>query len=339
MGDNQPSSSDKTTMTQRPRSGTIVLGASPPPPAPAPTPPSPVQEEANQFNYQATVNELTIQFLREHEQTRVAALKWLIMLHQKAPKVCLNPSGGCTNRGDCQILAIDDGTFPALLKTLSDSSEEVIKHDLQLLTQISTSSEKSYFKVFMMNLLELFSTDKKLLEARGKILEKEEDLEFASEIVQKLNMILITWPELAEFRKRLKSFETRAAASRAPKAAPELETDILPPYVLTKWNLSSAGQVKRLRLTVTSSSPTGTALDALSIFQHSFSILQNSFSILQNSFTILQKSLSVPQKSLRSISQNSLAVLQRFVSHHGQRECAQCHLRRELESDIPSTLL
>lgn len=232
MGDNQPSSSsEKTTMTQRPRSGTmqttITESSSRPqsrmssnsapgaPPPPAPTPPSPVQEEADQFNYQATVNELTIQFLSEHEQTRVAALKWLIMLHQKAPK---------------KILAMDDGTFPALLKTLSDSSEEVIKHDLQLLAQISSSSEESYFKVFMMNLLELFSTDRKLLEARGsliirqlclnlnteriyktfaEILEKEEDLEFASEIVQKLNMILITSPELAEFRKRLKSLETR----------------------------------------------------------------------------------------------------------------------------------
>ncbi|ETW83696.1 hypothetical protein HETIRDRAFT_471964 [Heterobasidion irregulare TC 32-1] len=167
------------------------------------------------FDYQATVNALTIQFLSEHEETRVAALKWLIMLHQKAPK---------------KILAMDDGTFPALLKTLSDSSEEVIKHDLQLLAQISSSSEESYFKAFMINLLELFSTDRRLLDTRGsliirqlcfnlnteriykafaEILEKEEDLEFASVIVQKLNMILITSPELADFRRRLKSLETR----------------------------------------------------------------------------------------------------------------------------------
>ncbi|EIW76321.1 ARM repeat-containing protein [Coniophora puteana RWD-64-598 SS2] len=182
-----------------------------PPPMPPPPP-----EEPDLFDYQATVTELTVQFLSEHEQTRVAALKWLIMLHQKAPK---------------KILAMDDGTFPALLKTLSDSSEEVIKHDLQLLAQISSSSEEGYFKVFMMNLLGLFSTDRKLLEARGsliirqlclnlnteriyktfaEILEKEEDLEFASDIVQKLNMILITSPELAEFRRRLKSLETRS---------------------------------------------------------------------------------------------------------------------------------
>ncbi|KAJ3919418.1 vacuolar protein 14 C-terminal Fig4p binding-domain-containing protein [Lentinula edodes] len=171
--------------------------------------------EPDVFDYQATVNELTIQFLSEFEETRVAALKWLIMLHQKAPR---------------KILAMDDGTFPALLKTLSDSSEEVIKHDLQLLAQISSSSEENYFKAFMMNLLELFSTDRRLLETRGsliirqlclnlnteriykafaEILEKEDDLEFASVIVQKLNMILITSPELADFRKRLKSLETR----------------------------------------------------------------------------------------------------------------------------------
>ncbi|KAL1659728.1 vacuolar protein 14 C-terminal Fig4p binding-domain-containing protein [Schizophyllum commune] len=172
-------------------------------------------EEPDYFDYQGTVTELTVQFLSEFEETRVAALKWLIMLHQKAPK---------------KILAMDDGTFPALLKTLSDSSDEVIKHDLQLLAQISSSSEETYFKAFMMNLLELFSTDRKLLETRGsliirqlclnlnpdriyrtfaEILEKEDDLEFASVIVQNLNMILITSPELTDFRKRLKSLETR----------------------------------------------------------------------------------------------------------------------------------
>jgi vacuole morphology and inheritance protein 14 len=48
--------------------------------------PPPTPEDTDLFDYQATVNELTIQFLSEFEETRVAALKWLIMLHQKAPK-------------------------------------------------------------------------------------------------------------------------------------------------------------------------------------------------------------------------------------------------------------
>ena len=47
---------------------------------------SPTSMEQDPFDYRETVNALTIQFLSEHEETRVAALKWLIMLHQKVPK-------------------------------------------------------------------------------------------------------------------------------------------------------------------------------------------------------------------------------------------------------------
>lgn len=47
---------------------------------------SPTQAEPDPFDYQATVNALTVQFLSELDDTRVAALKWLIMLHQKAPR-------------------------------------------------------------------------------------------------------------------------------------------------------------------------------------------------------------------------------------------------------------
>ncbi len=47
---------------------------------------------------------------------------------------------------------------------------QVIKHDLQLIAQISSSSEEGYFKAFMHNLLELFSTDRRLLETRGSLI-------------------------------------------------------------------------------------------------------------------------------------------------------------------------
>lgn len=47
---------------------------------------------------------------------------------------------------------------------------QVIKHDLRLLAQISSSSEENYFKAFMINLLELFSTDRRLLETRGSLI-------------------------------------------------------------------------------------------------------------------------------------------------------------------------
>lgn len=167
------------------------------------------------LDYAAAVNSLTLLFLNDHEATRVAALTWLIMLHRKAPR---------------KVLAFNDGTFPALLKTLSDPSEAVVTKDLQLLSQISRNSEDDYFSNFMVNLLQLFSTDRKLLETRGNLIirqlcvslsaeriyrtladciEKEEDVEFASIMVQNLNNNLITAPELTELRKRLRNLETK----------------------------------------------------------------------------------------------------------------------------------
>lgn len=166
------------------------------------------------FDLQTTVNVLTLQLIDEHEETRVAALEWLLMLHQKAPR---------------RILSINDGTFPALLKTLSDPSEDVIRCDLRLLAQMSGASDDAY-NSYLANLVSLFSTDRRLLETRGsliirqlcttlhtervfrtlaQILEKDEDLEFASIMITNLNMILITSPELADFRRRLKNLETR----------------------------------------------------------------------------------------------------------------------------------
>jgi vacuole morphology and inheritance protein 14 len=171
------------------------------------------------LDYAAAVNSLTLLFLNDHEATRVAALTWLIMLHRKAPR---------------KVLAFNDGTFPALLKTLSDPSEAVVTKDLQLLSQISRNSEDDYFSNFMVNLLQLFSTDRKLLETRGNLIirqlcvslsaeriyrtladciEKEEDVEFASIMVQNLNNNLITAPELSELRKRLRNLETKVRSS------------------------------------------------------------------------------------------------------------------------------
>jgi vacuole morphology and inheritance protein 14 len=170
------------------------------------------------LDYSATVNALTLHFLNENEQTRVAALDWLIMLHRKVPR---------------RILAINDGTFPALLKTLSDPSEQVVTKDLQLLAQISYNSDDEYFTVFMVNLLNLFNTDRGLLETRGnliirqlcislnperiyrtlgEILEHDDDLEFASVMVSNLNSNLITAPELFDLRARLRSLDAKEGA-------------------------------------------------------------------------------------------------------------------------------
>lgn len=56
----------------------------------APAYPADLQDEyepdGSKFQYGATVNELTLLFLSDNEETRVAALEWLLMLHQKAPR-------------------------------------------------------------------------------------------------------------------------------------------------------------------------------------------------------------------------------------------------------------
>lgn len=188
----------------------------PPPPYKTPPTPTPPPSQVD-LDYDAAVNSLTLLFLNDHEATRVAALTWLLMLHRKAPK---------------KVLAFNDGTFPVLLKTLSDPAEAVVTRDLQLLSQISRNSGDEYFSAFMENLLQLFSTDRKLLETRGNLIirqlcvslsaeriyrtladciEKEEDVEFASIMVQNLNNNLITAPELAELRKRLRNLETKVS--------------------------------------------------------------------------------------------------------------------------------
>jgi vacuole morphology and inheritance protein 14 len=185
------------------------------------TPAANIPHQQSDLDYGAAVTSLTLLFLNDHEVTRVAAMTWLIMLHRKAPQ---------------KVLAYGDGIFPALLKTLSDPSDSVVTKDLQLMSQISRTSEDPYFHNFMVNLLRLFSTDRKLLETRGNLIirqlslslsperiyrtmaeciEKEEDVEFASIMVQNLNNNLITAPQLSDMRKRLRNLDTRASSRRA----------------------------------------------------------------------------------------------------------------------------
>ncbi|XP_059119990.1 protein VAC14 homolog [Peromyscus eremicus] len=93
----------------------------------------------------------------------------------------------------------------------------------------STPTMNSYFYKFMINLLQTFSSERKLLEARGPfiirqlclllnaenifhsmadILLREEDLKFASTMVHTLNTILLTSTELFQLRNQLKDLKT-----------------------------------------------------------------------------------------------------------------------------------
>ena len=122
------------------------------------------------LDYATAVGSLTLHFLNEHEATREASLAWLIMLHRRAPS---------------KVLATNDGTFPALLKTLSDPAEAVVTRDLQLLSQIAKNSDDNYFNSFMTNLLQLFCTDRKLLETRCNLIIRQLCVSLSAERIYK----------------------------------------------------------------------------------------------------------------------------------------------------------
>ena len=59
------------------------------------------------------------------------------------------------------------------MRVLSDTSEEVVKRDLQLLAQISQYSDDDYFLKFMQHLLSSFQNDRRLLESRGALIVRQ----------------------------------------------------------------------------------------------------------------------------------------------------------------------
>ncbi|KAJ3392845.1 hypothetical protein HDU84_003329 [Entophlyctis sp. JEL0112] len=172
------------------------------------------------FDVRTAVVAVTKQFLDENEETRIAGMDWLLLLHKKSPK---------------KVVDAENVIFDALLRLLSDSSDEVVRRDLELLAQISASSSDEYFTRFLRSILDMFSADRQLLDSRGsliirhlclslnpermfrafaEILEKDGDLDFASTMVQNLNIILVTAPELADMRRRLKNLDSRVKKFR-----------------------------------------------------------------------------------------------------------------------------
>eukprot|EP00004_Rigifila_ramosa_P026515 TRINITY_DN8295_c0_g1_i2.p1 TRINITY_DN8295_c0_g1~~TRINITY_DN8295_c0_g1_i2.p1 ORF type:complete len:751 (+),score=211.07 TRINITY_DN8295_c0_g1_i2:93-2255(+) len=156
---------------------------------------------------QAIIEQCTTRLVDVQIPTRLASLRWILMLHHKTPE---------------RVHTLMSALFPALLKTVSDVSEEVVRLALEVLARIS--QEDKYFSEFMTSLVQLFSTDKKLLKARGslvirqislflnpervfralsRIIETDLDLAFASLMVQTLNLILLTAPEFYELRTAL----------------------------------------------------------------------------------------------------------------------------------------
>ncbi|KAJ2695169.1 hypothetical protein GGH99_000303 [Coemansia sp. RSA 1285] len=183
-----------------------------------------------------------------HEPTKVAGMQWLLLLHGKAP---------------WRILTPEDMSFPVLLKMLSDSSEQVVRLDLELFAQISLNSSQgesgedrahshkhhAYLQRFLGSLLQMFATDRVLLETRAALMvrqlcavldpqlvfcmisehlceEERADLEFVSVMVQHLSWILVTAPETERLRRVLRGYN-----AALPLDMPHLRTS--PPPLTT----------------------------------------------------------------------------------------------------------
>eukprot|EP00249_Psilotum_nudum_P024047 c29071_g1_i2 orf=535-2670(-) len=165
-------------------------------------------EPAEDFDIGAFLGIARREIGSEWEATRLEALRWMLVLLE---------------RHRAEVLSYLNDIFPALLQSLSDSSDEVVL--LVLKIHACIAQETQHFRQLIVFLVYQFKLEPSLLEKRGalilrrlcvlldaeriyrelaSILEGEADLEFATVMVQALNLILLTASELAELRTLLK---------------------------------------------------------------------------------------------------------------------------------------
>eukprot|EP00245_Coleochaete_scutata_P015075 TRINITY_DN658_c0_g1_i1.p1 TRINITY_DN658_c0_g1~~TRINITY_DN658_c0_g1_i1.p1 ORF type:complete len:730 (+),score=139.98 TRINITY_DN658_c0_g1_i1:143-2332(+) len=147
----------------------------------------------------------------EFETTRYEALRWIQIL---------------LNEHRQEVLTFMDEITPSLLQALSDTSDDVVLLVLEVQASIARDEEdKKNFRYLMISLIDSFNEDRQLLKTRGhtvlrrlcqlldgeriyrelsQILMGEKNLEFATTMVQTLNTIMLTAPELQRMRQLLR---------------------------------------------------------------------------------------------------------------------------------------
>ncbi|XP_015434486.1 PREDICTED: protein VAC14 homolog isoform X2 [Dufourea novaeangliae] len=182
---------------------------------------------AESLDLSSVVEVLTKHLMYMSVQTKVAVLKWIHHLFINIPH---------------KMFHHIENLFPILMKSLSDSSDEVVQQTLVVMAEIISSKspeaattdlnaemQNKYFTKFIVNLLRIFSTDRHLLEERGAfiirelcvllsaediyktlatILLEEQNLSFACTMIQTLNVILLTSSELFDLRNKLKDLDS-----------------------------------------------------------------------------------------------------------------------------------
>ncbi|KAF3777208.1 VAC14-like protein [Nymphaea thermarum] len=160
------------------------------------------------FDIEAILGIARSQLSSEWEATRIEALRWISVLLAKHRN---------------EVIASLGSIFDPLLGALSDASDDVVS--LVLEVHACIASDAPHFRQLHVFLVHKFRTEQSLLEKRGAlivrklcvlldaekvyrefsaILEGEADLDFASIMIQALNLILLTSSELAELRALLK---------------------------------------------------------------------------------------------------------------------------------------
>jgi len=169
-----------------------------------------VQEtkEGKGLQIDSILQQVSVQLRSDYVNTRLAALRWVSVLHERFPK---------------DLEDYLDKIFSILLKMLSDSSE-VVTLCLEVMAKIASNEE--YFMKLMTSLISIFSGDPSLLEKKGSsalrqlslyippeklysalatlLVRPEYDPEFCSLMIQTLNLILLTSVEFGGMRKNLK---------------------------------------------------------------------------------------------------------------------------------------
>ncbi|KAK4754500.1 hypothetical protein SAY87_002604 [Trapa incisa] len=165
-------------------------------------------DPAEGFDVGAILSISKRQLSSEWDATRSEALQWILTL---------------LDRHRAEVLSYLNEILDSLLKALSDKSDEVVLLVLEIHACIA--KDQHHFRQLLVFLVHKFRVDNTLLEKRGAliirklcvllnaeivyrelsmILEGEADLDFASTMVQALNLILLTSSELTELRDLLK---------------------------------------------------------------------------------------------------------------------------------------
>jgi len=156
------------------------------------------------------------QFGNPNVESRLAALNWVRILHQKDA---------------AELAPFFADLFPALIKKIGDPSEKVVSFSLEVMAMISQREE--YFSRLVSSLVDMFAADQGLQSARGaliirqlslfidptqiftaiaRVLQSHENLSFCASMVQTLSVILLTARELQPLRDRLRSFRRGESA-------------------------------------------------------------------------------------------------------------------------------